>query len=54
VAAKDIAKGGEARYYERSGTRAHIAYLKRLGFLPSDKPAFLPGSGLEYVKTVRS
>ena len=54
AAAKDIAKGSEARFYERSGTKAHVAYLEHLGFLPAEGAASGEGKEPEYIKTVRS
>jgi hypothetical protein len=50
--ANDLAGAREARFYERTAAPAHMAYLKKLGFVPTGKPPSLPGEGEEYVKTV--
>jgi hypothetical protein len=52
AAARDIAKGRELKFFERSETRAHGNYLKRLGFVETTSASTRPGGGVEYVKTV--
>lgn len=52
--ARDLVKSGEARFYERSDTKMHISYLRKMGFVLSGEPGSLPGKGREYVKTVRA
>ena len=67
VASKEIAGGAEARFYTRSSVPVHERYLKRLGFVASDKGGEEAGSegdakgarkgpggqGREYARTVR-
>ena len=63
VAAKEIAGGAEARFYTRSSVPVHERYLKRLGFVASDKGGEEAGpkgarkgpgaQGREYARTVR-
>jgi hypothetical protein len=51
--ASDLSGGRSARFYERTSSKAHIAYLKRLGFVPTGQASSLPGEGEEYLKTVQ-
>ncbi len=44
VASKEIAGGAEARFYTRSSVPVHERYLKRLGFVASDKGGEEAGS----------
>lgn len=67
VASKEIAGGAEARFYTRSSVPVHERYLKRLGFVASDKGGEEAGpkgdakgarkgpggQGREYARTVR-
>jgi hypothetical protein len=63
VASKEIAGGAEARFYTRSSVPVHVRYLKRLGFVASDKGGEEAGTegggkggeaqGREYARTVR-
>ena len=52
--ARDLTGQGEARFYVRSVSRTHLAYLKRMGFVATGEKPNLPGDGKEYVKTIRA
>lgn len=52
--ARDLTGKGEARFYVRSVSRTHLAYLKRMGFVATGEKPVLPGAGKEYVKTIRA
>ena len=52
--ARDLTGKGEARFYIRSVSRAHLSYLKKMGFVATGEKPVLPGNGKEYLKTIRA